>query len=113
MELLRLFVADTATFAVVTGGSLPAFATINELNPAPRQAAGHGGLRRLDVARAARRPGLLVRGLRRMSGEVSATSGYSRPAGEGEGDDGEIALNSRRGIIRKMVTNTEDMFTRR
>ena len=30
--------------------------------------------------------------LRRMSGEVPATSGYSRSAGEGEGNNGEIIL---------------------
>ena len=47
-----------------------------------------------DVACAARRPGILVRRLWRMSGEVPAASGYSRSVGEGEGNNGKIILAS-------------------
>ena len=44
------------------------------------------------AACAARRPGILVRCLWRISGEVPTASGYSRSAGEGEGDNGGIIL---------------------
>ena len=67
---------------------------VQQLYSAPEQGAGNGGLYRLDVARAARRPGILVRCLWRMPGEVPAASGYSESAGEGEGNNGEIILAS-------------------
>ena len=50
---------------------------VQQLHPAQKQRKGNGRLHRLDVARAARRPGILVRRLRRMSGEVPAASGHS------------------------------------
>ena len=65
---------------------------VQQLHPAQKQRKGNGGLYRLDVARAARRPGILVHRLRRMSGEVPAAFGYSEPIGEGEGNNGEITL---------------------
>ena len=65
---------------------------VQQLHPAPKQGAGDGGLHRLDVARAARRPCLLVRSLRRVPGEVSAAFGYSELAGKGKGNNGEIIL---------------------
>ena len=67
---------------------------VQQLHPAPQQGAGDGGLHRLDVSRTAWRPGILVRCLWRMSSKVSAASGYSEPAGEGEGNNGKIILAS-------------------